>query len=62
MNYETASQHPIDPIDSQRHHTCNSESDCVDRIYYMCVIALFQFFLLQYKHMYTKYCASKKCH
>ena len=46
LNYETTYQHPIDIIDIQRHDPRHSNSDCVNHIYYLCLIYVFQLFLI----------------
>ena len=62
LNSETTSQHPIGTIDIQMHGTHHSKSDCMNHLYYLCEIESLQYFLLQYRQMYTKYYARKICH
>ena len=62
LHYETTYQHFIGLIDSQRRGTNHSKSNSVNHLYYLWEIDSFQSLLLQYRHIYTQYSASQRCH
>ena len=59
---ETICQHPIYLIDSQKHNTHNSMSDCVKCNCYWKLTELLQWLIIQCKLIYNKYHDSWKHH